>query len=99
LDKPGGKQNLTTEARRHGEQPKLQEEAQAPQICEDERRLNRGQELPVLPTPQAAATATLIIERSIYGEEPRMAFEAKAQAIPEKPRILQYGKWEQTRAA
>ncbi|HEY2116816.1 MAG TPA: hypothetical protein VGJ51_17095, partial [Candidatus Angelobacter sp.] len=93
------KRTSTTEARRHGEQPKMQEEAQAPQICADERRLNREQELPVLPTPQAAATATLIIGRGIDGEEPRMAFEAKAQAIPEKPRSLLHGKWEQTRAA
>jgi hypothetical protein len=64
--------------------------------------LNREQELPelpVLPTSQAAATATFIIERGIYGEAPRMAFEAQARAIPEKPRSLQHGKWEEARAA
>jgi hypothetical protein len=85
--------NYDEEARRHGEQPKL------PQIGEDERRLNRGQELPVVPTPQAATTATFIIGHGIDGEEPRMAFEATVRAIPEKPRSLQHGKWEQTRAA
>ncbi|MGB9119457.1 MAG: hypothetical protein WCE73_02450 [Candidatus Angelobacter sp.] len=94
----------TTEARRHlphqaktglagdpgGEQQGL------PQICADERRLNRGHELPVLPTPQAATPS--MIERVIYDEAPQ-ASDARVRAIPDKPRSLQNGKWEQPRAA
>jgi hypothetical protein len=71
-----------------------------PQICAQQRRSNRAQELPelpVLPTPQTATPS--MIGRIIYGEGPRVAFEEKLRAIPEKPRGLQNGKWEQTRAA
>jgi hypothetical protein len=106
--------SLTAEVRRHlphqaktrlvgdpgGEQPKMKEDAESPQICADERRSNRAQELPVLPvlpTPQTATPS--MIGRIIYGEGPRVAFEEKLRAIPEKPRGLQNGKWEQTRAA
>ena len=81
----------TTEARRHGEKQGL------PQICADERRLNREQELPVVTSPQAATPS--MIERVIYNGQPRASFDARAQAIPEKPRSLQNGKWEQPRAA
>jgi hypothetical protein len=81
----------TTEARRHGEQQDL------PQICADERRLNRGQELPVLTTRQAATPS--MIERVIYAEEPEALYDARVRAIPEKSRSLQNGKWEQPRAA
>ena len=68
-----------------------------PQICADERRLNREQELPVLTTPQAATPS--MIERVIHAEKPRASFNARVRAIPEKPRSLQNGKWEQPRAA
>jgi hypothetical protein len=81
----------TTEARRHGEQQGL------PQICADERRLNREQELPVVTTPQAATPS--MIERVIYSGQPRASFDARVRVIPEKPRNLQNGKWQQTRAA
>src|SRR5437899_1160832 len=83
------KSKSTTEARRHGKKQGL------PQICADERRLNRGQELPVLPAPQTAAIST--IGRGIYGEDRRVVFDAKL--FPEKRRSLQHGKWEQTRAS
>jgi hypothetical protein len=73
------------------------ERQESPQICAEERRSNREQELPVLPTPQAAAPS--IIGRIIYGKRLRMAFEEKLRAIPEKPPSLQNGKWEQPRAA
>jgi hypothetical protein len=108
-----GKRTSSTEARRHGEQPKMKEEAESPQICADERRSNKIGDLPeqkqallttkvtrstsVLPTSQAATPS--MIGRIIYGEGPRVAFEEKLRAIPEKPRGLQNGKWEQTRAA
>ena len=81
----------TTEARRHGEKQGL------PQICADERRLNREQELPVVTSPQAATPS--MIERVIYAEEPRASFDARVRVIPERPRSLQNGKWEQPRAA
>ncbi|MFL6389483.1 MAG: hypothetical protein ACJ71U_18545 [Terriglobales bacterium] len=102
-----GKRTSTTEARRHGEKQGL------PQICADERGSNKIGDLPeqeqallttkitrstsVLPTSQAATPS--MIGRIIYGEGPRVAFEEKLRAIPEKPRGLQNGKWEQTRAA
>jgi hypothetical protein len=90
------KRTSTTEARRHGEQQKMREEAESPQICVEERILNRGQELPRLPTPQAAMPS--MIEGANHVETPRAAFQ-EVPTIPEKPRSLQHGKWEQPRAA
>jgi hypothetical protein len=72
------------------------ENQESPQICSDERRLDREQELPALPASQAAATS--MIGRIIHAEAAR-EFEAKVRAIPEKPQSLRNGKWEQTRAA
>jgi hypothetical protein len=105
--------SLTTEARRHREQPKMKEDAESPQICADERGSNKVGDSPeqkqallttkitpstsVLPTSQAATPS--MIGRIICCEGPRVAFEEKLRAIPEKPRGLQNGKWEQTRAA
>jgi len=68
-----------------------------PQICVDERRLNREQELSALPASQPAPTS--IIGRMIHADAPRASFEAKVRAITEKPQSVRNGKWEQTRAA
>jgi hypothetical protein len=73
------------------------ENQESPRICPDERRLDREQELPVLPVSHAAAT--FMIGRIIHAEAPRASFEAKVRAIPERPQNLRNGKWEQTRAA
>ena len=67
-----------------------------PQICADDRRLNREQELPVLPVPRAAVTST--IGRGIHDEEPRVAIDRKIREFPEEWRNMQ-GKWEEARAA
>jgi hypothetical protein len=83
--------NLTTEARRRGEQQGT------PQICTDECRLNREQELPVLPTSQASPIS--VIGCGIHDEEPGAAVDRKIREFPEEFRSLQNGKWEQTRAA
>ena len=68
-----------------------------PQICADERRLNREQELPVLPASQAAATS--MIGRAIHDEEPRVAVGRKIREFPEESRSMRQGKWEEARAA
>ena len=68
-----------------------------PQISADARRLDREQELPVLSVPRASTPS--IIGRVRHVDAPRTSFEAKMLAILEKPRGLQHGKWEQTRAA
>lgn len=73
------------------------ENQESPQISAEKRRLDREQELPVLPASQAAPT--FMIGRIIHAEAPRASFEAKVRAIPEKPQSLRNGKWEQTRAA
>jgi hypothetical protein len=73
------------------------ENQESPRVCPDERRLDRKQELPVLPASHASAT--FMIGRIIHAEAPRASFEAKVRAIPEKPQSLRNGKWEQTRAA
>jgi len=85
------KKNSTTEARRHGEQQNL------PQVCTDECRLNREQELPVLPTPPTAMTS--MIERAFYDEEPRVTVDRKIREFPEETQDIQHGKWEEARAA
>ena len=81
----------TTEARRHREQQVLR------QICAEERRSNRGQQLPVLPTPPTAMTS--MIERAFYDEEPRAAVDRKIREFPEESRSTQHGAWEEARAA
>ena len=73
------------------------ENQESPQICADERRLDREQELSALPASQAAATS--MIRRIIHAEAPQPSFEAKVRPIREKPQSLRNGKWEQTRAA
>ena len=83
--------NLTTEARRHGEEQGL------PQICVEERRLNRELEAPVLPASQATATA--MIGRAFHDEEPRIAVGGKRREFPEELRSMPHGKWEESRAA
>lgn len=83
--------SLTTEARRHGEQQGT------PQVSADERRLDREQELPVLPAPQAAVTST--IGRAIHDEEPEIVVNGKIREFPEESRNRQHGKWEEARAA
>ena len=81
----------TTEARRHGEQQVLR------QICAEERRSNRGQQLPVLPTPPTAMTS--MIERAFYDEEPRGTIDRKTREFPEEARNMEHGTWEEARAA
>jgi len=81
----------STEARRHGEQQVLR------QICAEERRSNRGQQLPVLPTPPTAMTS--MIERAFYDEEPRGTIDRKTREFPEEARNMEHGTWEEARAA
>ena len=83
--------SLTTDPRRHGEQQGT------PQICADERRLNREHELPVLPASQA--DITFAIRGGMYNEEPRVAIDRKIREFPEEWRSMQHGMWEEARAA
>jgi len=85
------KKNSTTEAQRHGEQQGLT------QVFAEQRTSNREQELPVLPSPQAATPS--MIERAFYDEEPRVTVDRKIREFPQESRSTQHGAWEEARAA
>jgi hypothetical protein len=85
------KKKPTTEARRHGEQQGTT------QVFAEQRTSNREQELPVLPSPQAAMTS--MIERAFYDEEPRVTVDRKIREFPEETRNMQHVTWEEARAA
>ena len=80
--------DLTTKATKRHEE--------TPQVCA-EGRLNREQEMPVLPLPQAATPS--MIERTFYDEAPRVAVDRKIRELPEELRSMQHGTWEEARAA
>lgn len=86
--------SLSQSQSRSGQATKHEE---LPQICADERRLNREQELPVLPASQAAART--MIGRAIHDEEPQVAVDGKIREFAEESRNMQHSKWEEARAA
>jgi len=85
------KRKSTTETRRHGEQQGTT------QVFAEQRTSNREQELPVLPSPQAATPS--MIERTFYDEEPRVTVDRKIREFPQESRSTQHGAWEEARAA
>lgn len=90
LDKQGKDRNLTTEARRHGEQQGVQ------QICADERRSSNKIERPGLRLVQSTSTATIAC---VHEEGLRLAGDAKLAAFPDYREGCRDGPWQQTRAA
>lgn len=88
---PQGKRTSTAEARRHGEQPKIQKKAELPLICAEERRSNREQEFPVLWMLQKGKSSPLINTDNTDLEERQksiMVEERRLCAVQgEEPRV------------
>ena len=82
--------NLTTEARRHGEEQGL------PQICADESRSSNENEQPGLQLAQAALTPAI---GAIGREDSRVVVETKILTCTRSRRGCRDGPWHQARAA